>query len=82
MAEPEKTDLSWVTHDELVVELAKRNQGVLLVTIASLTADAECRTVWFRGGFAIALGMAELAKQYLIQRLATTEFGSDTEVGG
>lgn len=50
--------LEFLTTEEMVNELARRNSGVLLALIENRAKNEEGFSCWYRGGFTQAIGMA------------------------
>jgi hypothetical protein len=53
---------------ELVDELAKRSDGLVILTLNALSPDEEGFNMWFRGGRIIALGLLERGKFGLLNK--------------
>lgn len=62
----EKTPLDLVPTDELVDEIARRHDGLLVAATARLKAGESGTVVWYRGGVIAGLGLATYAKDYLL----------------
>jgi hypothetical protein len=60
-------DLSLVTSEDMVDELAKRHTGVLLaVTDIDPKSGNEKRLLRYRGGWTITMGLLAYAKHFLL----------------
>ncbi len=55
-------DLSFVTMDELWMEIVKRTHHALLVTEEELTSKELGAQIFFHGGKVVGIGLAEFAK--------------------
>jgi hypothetical protein len=65
--------LELVTTDEMVEELARRNVGVLLMLVSSVTDSEEVFKTWYRGGATLAIGMAARSLHRLRSDLAESK---------
>lgn len=66
-SDPITPDLSLVDTNALFDEIAKRNKGVLMVLVSDVDARSESRLCAFKGGYILALGMAQYARQFLAE---------------
>lgn len=63
-----ETDLSLVSTDTLMIELASRHKGLLIVVHTDINTDMEDTVMSYWGGMCLALGMA-VSAQRKIERL-------------
>jgi len=59
-------DLSTVTLDEIVAELERRYDGLLILAETDRTADAMHTSMHYRGGSSRVIGMAERFKWRMV----------------
>lgn len=60
--------LDLCSNQELVDELARRSDGLVVLTMNSLSSTEEGFNMWFRGGRIIALGLLERGKFGLLAK--------------
>lgn len=63
--------LDLYSSQDLVNELAKRSDGLVVLTMNSLSPNEEGFNMWFRGGRIIALGLLERGKFGLLNKQDT-----------
>lgn len=66
-------DLSLVSTDELIVELEKRHEALLVVQLREIKKGATDVTYSYYGGIVTCIGLAECAKRSLMKAQAPEE---------
>lgn len=57
---------------DLINELAKRSDGLVVLTMNAISSEQEGFNMWFRGGRIIALGLLERGKFGLLSNQDTS----------
>lgn len=63
-----KSNLELVPTEELYDEIAKRFDRVVLVMDTTVKKGKAANCVWYKGGLACCIGLAELARIKLVKR--------------
>ena len=74
------TDLELATSDELIDELAKRHETLVILAIRNgKTSDTnQERLIWWAGGCCTAIGLCEVARRLMLSSCAD-EMNDDNE---
>ena len=74
------TDLELATRDELIDELAKRHETLVILAIRKgKTSDSnQERRIWWAGGACTAIGLCEVARRLMLSSCAD-EMNDDNE---
>lgn len=71
------TDLSLVTTDEMVDELARRHRAVILAIESELSGDKNGTAFWFRGGGSTCIGMAVRLRCVITREIQSVDAEDD-----